>query len=435
MEFFLIKALAFLRPVLSIDTGVRLSGLNLFELAAMIFSGMIFAAFAVRTATFKNLNLSSTDLVIGGFVFWCIAIHFIYFEKSQMSVLAKFIVPPLTYVIAKSVIPDREEYRKMLRLLILGFSIPLFASLGLILLGNGLEEISYWTGAPRYKGAYSGAHEMGHNAAFSLMVVWLYLLLQRDNQVSISTVSKTILGLLVATAVFLLYMGRVRTTVVGLFVFGSVLLALHYRRLSLILVATVVIGLSFILSDEVQKRFFPEGVRAEKAAGFDNIMSYGSNRPAIWSRQMSEFLNLPIDHQLAGIGIGNTFAGQTGRPDNILHLDTHNDFLRVMVHTGVVGLVLFLALQVLILKRILRLSGGGKWAFLALFAAVTMMNLLSNSYVNRFGLAQMFYLVLTYIELPQRRVEAYKRDKHKAELRGGLKGTVTRATISITNGR
>lgn len=402
MELFLINALAFLRPVLSIDTGLRLSSFSLFELAAIFFSAIVVAAFGIRAAVRKTLNLSVVDIVILGFVGWCIAIYFIYMGDSHVNVLAKFIIPPLTYMVAKSAIPDRTSYQTTLLLLVVGFAIPLLASSVSILAGGGLERVNYWTGIARYQGVYYGAHDMSHNAAFLIMVVWLYLLLRRDSAVAlrqVGTLSRTFLFLLVGAAVYLIYMGRVRTTLLGLFFFAAVLLALYYKRLWVIVVATVFVGASAVLSEDVQRKFFPEGIQAEKTADFD-VMSYGSNRPAIWKRQMAEFLDLPLDRQLAGIGIGNTLAEQTGQYDYILEKDTHNDFLRVMVHTGLVGFALFVALQVLLLKRVLTIDCSAKWAFLALFGAVTIMNLASNSYVSRFGLAQMFYLLMAYVELP-----------------------------------
>jgi len=402
MELILLKFFAFLRPILSTDTGAR-------ESAAILFSGIIIAAFAMRAATHKNLNLSVTDLVIGAFVFWCVAIYVIYIDKSHINVLAKFVIPLLTYVVVKSVIPSREQYLKMLWLLILGFSIPVFSSALLILLGGGVENISYWTGMPRHEGIYNGSHDMGHNSAFLLMAIWLYLLLLKEKRTlvrDLSVVTKAILVLLVLTATYLLYQSHVRTTIVGLSVFGTVLLAMYYKRPLLIFVAAAILVSSFMLSENIQKRFFPEGVWAEKATDFD-VSNYGSSRPLIWSKQIKAFLGVPVDQQLAGIGIGNNLGEETGRADDyILNKDTHNDFFRVMLHTGIVGLLLFVGLQLAILSRILRLDSGVKYAFLAIFAAVTVMNLVSNSYITRFGLAQMFYFLMAYVELPSKKGKA-----------------------------
>lgn len=48
--------------------------------------------------------------------------------------------------------------------------------------------------------------------------------------------------------------------------------------------------------------------------------------------------------------------------------------------------------------RIRRLNLRDKLPFLAFFLAVSAMNLASNSYVVRFSIGQMFFMVLAYIE-------------------------------------
>lgn len=393
MEFFLIKSLAFLRPVLSIDTGVSFAAnINLLELAAMVFTVMIVGALGIRAAVAKDLRFSSIDFVIALFVVWCIAIYVIYPDNAKLNALAKFIIPPVTFLVAKNAIPDRESHQKVLWLLIAGASIPLVLSAALILLGGGQSSVNYWTGVVRYEGMYVGAHTMAHHAAFALMAVWLYFLLQQDAyRDAVTRKAKGVAVLLVITAVFLLYMGRVRTTLLGLFVFAAVVIAFHYRRPSLVAVPATLFSLGFFFSDSLRTRFLPELIQAEKMNGFD-IADYGSGRPELWSGQLSEFFRLPIDQQLAGNGLGHFLLGA----------DTHNDFLGVMVYTGLVGLSLFLLLQVLIFARIRHLPEISRWPFMALFAAVTSMNLVSNSYVNRVELAQMLYLVLAYIDLPRR---------------------------------
>lgn len=402
MELVLLEMLALFRPILFIETGVKVLGLNSFEAAAILFSAVIFSAVAMRAATHRNINLSITDVLIAAFVFWCVAIYVIYMDKAHISALAKFVIPLLTYVVAKSVIPGRATYLKMLWLLIVGFAVPLLGSVFLILHGGGLEEVNYWTGTLRYEGAYSSAHDMSHNAGFMLMAIWLYLIVRKENATLVrefSLARKCFLAVLVLAAVFLIYKSSVRTTVLGLAIFVMVLLAMHYRKPLLIGAVAIILVSSFALSENVQKRFFPEGEWAEKSADFD-ATDYGSARPNIWKRQLVVFVGLPIDKQLAGIGIGNTLADEIGRDsDYVLKKDTHNDFFRVMVHTGVVGLLLFVGLQVAIFRKILTLDRSVKYGFAAIFVAVTAMNFISNSYISRFGLAQMLYLILAYAEL------------------------------------
>jgi O-antigen ligase len=127
----------------------------------------------------------------------------------------------------------------------------------------------------------------------------------------------------------------------------------------------------------------------------------------IWSHNLAIFAKLPIDRQLAGVGIGN-FMGNSFAADiqassklTMNHVwNSHNDFLEMLMEIGIIGLLLTLVLYVAIGRAILRLPGKGRHGFLALFLAVVVMNILSNSYIARFGLAQMFFMLLVYIEQP-----------------------------------
>jgi hypothetical protein len=64
---------------------------------------------------------------------------------------------------------------------------------------------------------------------------------------------------------------------------------------------------------------------------------------------------------------------------------------------GGVGIGLLVAIYWLMFRRIMRLPSESKPLFLALFGAVLVMNFLSNSYVTRVGLGQLFVMVLVGI--------------------------------------
>jgi O-antigen ligase len=345
--------------------------------------------------------------------------------------VARFAIPLLTYVVAKNAVRSRREYLDAVWLLILGFMIPIFLSVYLILQGKGLEGINYWTGAPRYEGIYLGPHDMSHNAAFLLMLVWLYVLVwkaDRSPAERLSVLRKVVIALLIPAGLFCLYQAHVRTTTLGVVVFVGILLVVYYKKPLPLFIGICALVLMMVSSEAVRERFFPEGAMAEKDTQF-NAALYGSGRPLIWMNQIKAFAELPIDKQLAGIGIGNSLENEA--MGDFLWLDSHNDFLRVVFQTGVIGFLLFAALQLAILQKILSLeSSKGRYAFLALYAAVAVMNFFSNSYVARFGLAQMYYLVIAYIELPSRSIDP-KHDK-SSETVAVLENRATRTPTPTT---
>ena len=121
----------------------------------------------------------------------------------------------------------------------------------------------------------------------------------------------------------------------------------------------------------------------------------GSGRIKLWTRTLDGFSELTIDKKLAGAGIGNK-VGLSGS-----QLDTHNDILGLLEETGIVGFTLYILLQFFILKRILALEKKERYVFLSIFISIFIMNLLSNSYISRFGMAQFYYLIMAYVDLPK----------------------------------
>jgi len=118
------------------------------------------------------------------------------------------------------------------------------------------------------------------------------------------------------------------------------------------------------------------------------------------------FSKVSFDRWIAGVGIGNlTEIGSFGQGGESFW-SSHNDFLAVLIHTGVFGFLIFIALQVAILKKILAIEGPEKAAFVALFVAIAAMNFGSNSFLTRFALAQLYFLLISYVELNNRVAEA-----------------------------
>jgi O-antigen ligase len=280
--------------------------------------------------------------------------------------------------------------------MILGFVIPVALSVVLISVGKGIDVYgaNYWTGVIRWAGAYDSSHNMGHNMAFLLMVMGIYYVIGDESASAFrrAIVSRSaIVGMAVMAmaAIYCLWMSQVRTALVGVLVFLTVYLSYANKR---ILIGLTVLGAIIFLAlyPVLKPILLPDVVQAEKS-GQKLEEAIGSGRPDIWKNNIEHFAEMPFDRKLAGAGIGfNRLPGI---------MDSHNDFLDLVMQTGMVGAALFVALQVVIFGRIRALPAPQRQVFLAIFIAVTVMNFVSNSYVARFGLAQMYYLVLAYIEL------------------------------------
>lgn len=397
MELFLLKIFAFLRPVMFIESPYSVFGLNMFEAAAIVFSTFLIGAMIVRAAVWKRFELTGTDMLILVYIVWCLVAYVTYIEVSSLKELGKFVLPFLTYVVAKSIIADREQYKTLVFIMILGFVVPVMMTAGMTAMGHGAEWVNYWTGEPRYQGVYSGPHNMSHNMTFLLMLCGVYVVLSLDKRgkLVMSLPKKYLLAVLTVTALYCLYKSGVRTPFLGLFVFFAVFFYFVNKRL-LVLGGVAVAVVAAIFSLQIRERFYYESIMFERT-GHVEEQELASGRPRMWKQNLDEFVRQPIDRQLAGVGIGNWVGNEHSDLQEIV--ESHNDLLEILMETGVVGLIIFSALNVTLLRAILRMNGHEKHLFLAIFAAVLVMDFVSNSYVTRFGLAQMYYFVMAYVEL------------------------------------
>lgn len=397
MEIFLLKVFALLRPVMFVESPYHVFGLNMFEAAAILFSTFLIGAMIIRAAVWKRFELTGADMLIIVYIVWCLVAYLTYIEVSNFKELGKFILPFLTYIVAKSIIADREQYKALVFIMILGFIVPVLVTAGMTATGHGAEWVNYWTGEPRYQGVYSGPHNMSHNMTFLIILCGVYAVLSFDarRKIAMSLPKKCLLAVLTVAALYCLYESGVRTPLVGLVVFLAVLLFFVNKRLLVIggVAAVVVVAL---FSFQLKERFYYESIMFERTGHVEED-ELASGRPRLWKQNLDEFSRMPIDRQLAGVGIGNSVENAHSDLQEIV--ESHNDLLEVLIQTGVVGFVIFFAINAALLRAILRLRGHEKHLFLAVFAAVLVMNFASNSYVSRFGLAQMYYFIMAYVEL------------------------------------
>jgi O-antigen ligase len=197
-------------------------------------------------------------------------------------------------------------------------------------------------------------------------------------------------------AIFGSLMAAVRTAVFGLIVFWLGYGFFVYRKMLVAMLLVVAVATP-LFGEKLVPVFFGDFERvAEGKWGAEEL---GSGRPRIWAGKLNAFAELPLDRQLAGIGVGARMAEMGVTSDSTRWLDSHNDFLEMLVELGAIGFVLTIALYCALLRQILTLTGWQKALFLSFFVSVVLMNFLSNSYISRFAIGQVFFLLMAYIEL------------------------------------
>jgi len=398
MELILLKLVALARPLVSMRFGEEffaILGIGLF--------GILVGAVLIRAALQKSLRLSPIDLLILAFMTLCIARAVIYIDASYINQLTKLLVPLLSYFIVKNVVPDREEYRRVIFWIIVGFSVPTLVSAALIVSGNpeAIDSVKYQTGLLRWQGAYSNPHNFGHSMTLLLMTLVLYVSLRGMHEGERHRVSpraeNVLLGILAAIALFCLYKSAVRSALLGLLVFLGLYGYLQNKKA--LLLGGTALAVVAVLSAPVWIPALLHEFAPDRRGGTPELLELGSGRPTRWANDIALYAKLPIDQQIAGIGIGVHSTSE----DNTV--GGHSDWLRILWDTGIIGFALFAWLQILILRAILRMRGRERHVFLALFAAVNVMMLVSNSYTLRIQVGQLYYMILAFIEIPPHRAQ------------------------------
>ena len=395
MQDIIIYLLYLFRPLSYATLNVGIGSLSFFE----IFGG--FSLLAIVFVYLLNLGdararrVNAIDIVVMMYVFWCVGIYIAYIDRSHIQDLLKFTIPLLTYIVVRNTIKSPQQYLKLIWVMIVAYSVPIVLSAIFVLLHKGVYVQNYWTGLYRYTGTFPNPHDFGHSMALYFYICAIYVtLLKVKFNISVSTAKKYFMLAVGIFALFCLYKSYVRTAFVGLVIFTFIYFYFYNKKV--LIVGGGVLVLAVVASWSVWTLIFHDVV--DVAKGDRDADRIASGRPFIWKHNLDEFSKLTFDRKLAGVGLGNrSNVLTTHGKENFWN--SHNDYLEIMIQTGIIGLLIFVLLQLLIIRAIFRLPKQERNVFLAFYFAVFCMNFASNSYIDRFGLAQTFYMLLAYIEI------------------------------------
>ena len=400
MEIFFVQLLYFLRPMLNAELVTwRFLGFSFFELAALLLFLLLAASFSLKLLHKSRDPVSGVELWAALLIVWCTISFFVHIEISRGSDYVKLILPLVTYILIKRILPDRSAHIRMIFLMLIGFLLPFVISAVMTYQGEGLGKVIYWTGTERYKGVYDNIHNMGHNAGFAMMLAIIYLAIKRSQKLPLHWAEQLVLAAVFFIGVYLLYATQTRNVYLGVLLFFFVTLFLYSKRA---LAVSVIVAIVFVAYfwDAVSTIFFDFVDPQYTGEQFERA---GSGRLSMWTSALEAWREAPLLHQITGMGIA--FPGhRTAGPGSIEATvapwgDPHNDWLFALMALGWVGLTIFVGLFASIFQAILKIPGKEKFAFLGLLAAVVMMNAFSNAYISRTTMAQLFFMLIVYVDL------------------------------------
>ena len=383
-------------------------GFNFFELAAILLFMALAAAFYLSALqkTRHPRPVSGVEIWAALLIGWITFSYILHIEISSAATYAKFVIPLLTYILLRRILPDRATHVRMILLMLVGFLLPFIISTLMIHQGEGLHEVVYWTGLERYKGAYIDAHNLGHNAGFALMLAVVYVALRKSQRVTLRWAEIMVLALVSVLGVYLVFAPHVRSVYWGLILFFAVAL-FHYDKRVLAAFVVALIGFILVFWSQLEVVFYDFLDPPDLGPDLEAI---GSGRKSMWTWALEYWRQAPLLNQLTGMGV-TYWEAAVARPGRMPRFgayfdgtlppwpDPHNDWLYILLSLGLIGLAIFVGLFVAILQGILRVAGKEKFALLGLFLAVVFMNALSNSYIVRFQMFQMFMMLMVYVDL------------------------------------
>ena len=407
MEIFIVQLLYLLRPMFNAElVSWGFLGFNFFELAAILLFLALAAAFSLKLLQKSRQPVSGVEAWAILLIAWVTISYIVHIEISSVSTYAKFVIPLMTYIFLKRILPGCSTHIRMTFLMLVGFLLPFMISALLIYKGQGIHEVVYWTGLERYKGAYLTAHGLGHNAGFALMLSVVYVALRKNQRVPLRKAEMMVLALVAFLGGYLVFAPHVRSVYWGLILFFAVFLYFQDKRVLATFVVALV-GLILVFWSQVEVVFFDFIDPPDLGPDLEAI---GSGRKSMWTWALEYWRQAPLLNQLTGMGV-TYWEAAVARPgrtptfgayvDGTLPPwpDPHNDWLYALLSLGLIGLAIVVGLFWAIFQAIRRLPGNERFALLGFFWAVVFMNALSNSYIVNFQLFQMFLMVMVYVDL------------------------------------
>jgi len=400
----LLQVFYFLRPVMFAHVPTRVFGLSAFELSTFLLLAILFAAYILSRAG-KKRPFDRLDTLMLCFSSWCAVVTAIQWEISDWKWSLRIALPFVIYIVLRRLVVSPGDYIRQMRSLVFGFAIIVLVNAIFIFTGRGLFGVNWFTGFERYQGVFHDLHTMAHVVTFFIMLAVIYFGVVRityhRSALRQTRVTALIILSMLPLALYSLYKGNVRTVFIGLVMFIGVHLVLTNRKRFGLFVAAVI--MAWFTSNYVQQNFWDVTAGADPLGGRRAEMA-GSGRPWIWRHNLELFADLPIEQKIIGIGVGNEIGviGANGVITSEFRnraWESHNDFLSALMELGIVGFLLLLAVYWTLLQQILRLPMEWRVLYLPMFVSVMVMNFLSNSYLSRFGLGQLFAMVMIGIHV------------------------------------
>jgi hypothetical protein len=310
--------------------------------------------------------------------------------------LVTYLSPFLLFFLMYAYLRTEWQIRSVLVVTTLAGIIPVAFSLRSLLTGENSINLG---SIDRILGGYRVLHSHAHAMMLftTLGIFWFIR--------SRSSVVKFASALYAAIAFTALYFTYVRTAMVDLVVVVPLLLLLQRRY---VLLGLLALGATmwFLSNGLLQHRYGDIGQIFLHDPMDVDYGDLGSGRVGIWSASITSFFQKPVWLQFFGLGLGQHYALDLQHfnfiklgGENPYGLDTHSDYMAMLLQMGPASLLAYIAMQLQVIRYSWKVRTHATAAperyladfVLALSAAPIISNSISNSFVTRISIAWFYW--------------------------------------------
>ena len=377
-SFLILLLFAFFRPLTFIYLETRIFNLNILELFTLIFSYLLIFPILLNV---RKIKLDKINYII---LLFCGYVGLSAFWGSQIREVARMLLPFVLFFCVRTIVDTENKMKTLLVFLIIGFTYPIVGSFFSIIMKAAGGELLWHTGVFKTQGLFIKPHPFAHAMLLFIFIFSFFTYEMETKKVLV----KAALISLFALSIFCIYESHVRTVYLGLIVFCIIYLWVKKQTLfwAFILIMFCLITFNLTISERI---FWQTDVKREQS-----LESASSGRLSGWKHNLNVYQNYNIHQMIGGVGLGN--EGKKVKNTNLRVLPAHNDFLGLLMTLGPIGLLLYIAIYLILLKDFLysKLRKSTKFWFVAMMFSIITMNFVSNSYIFRVELSQIFWLFI-----------------------------------------
>ncbi len=357
---------AILRPLTLMGKDIGMSGINLLEIFG---TGISYLFILPLIAGLKQIKFDRVAFIS---ILFCLYCANSLFWGSEIRKVAIAILPFLLYFSVRTFITDFKQVRTFLIAIYISFLIPIALSTFNIIVGRNIPVIEYWNELPRNAGVFAGPHTLAYTM---LLVSFFFCILHHVYQFKNIFYQFTV-NFFLGLSFYCLYQSHTRTVIIGFLIFW--LIYLFGKNIKIFFIAILLaLSIGILFQDHFKTLIWktPEEKNVDRAT---------SGRVTMFAKNLKLFSDSSLQDKLLGRGL--IHESRYG---------FHNDFMRLLISLGLIGLFLYLTLLFYLLWDIFWCKDKKtKYLFGAILITVAAMNFGSNAFVFRIESSQYFWLIV-----------------------------------------